>query len=144
MMEKLNDLNVNGDTTTNNDFRTHLRNDREINWIELLCDMGSINEFIGILDTSKSEILAIMKYRRLLRQQGKSDVSFIELNTAYVNKQHDKLHKLLEKMFIESISKPQFKFILSKIDNKDNGLQRLYDRHMEDKDLRVMTVALIL
>lgn len=117
---------------------------RELEWSQLLCHTGSIDEFISIFYNSKSDILAIMKYRRILHQRGVSIVSFIELNTAYTNNQFDKLHKLLEKMFLEPIAAGQFEFILSKINSVENGIERLYERHIQDKGLRVLSVALTL
>lgn len=129
---------------TNELLETILKNSNGIEWAKLLCKLGNIENFIEILCTSKSELLAIMKYRRLLHQQCKVKVSFIELNTTYVNNQFDKLHRLLEKMFLEPISDEQFEFILKKINNTENGIENLYNRHVEDKGLRILTVALII
>ena len=44
------------------------------NWAELLCKMGDIESFMYILQCSKSELLAIMKYRRILMRDRKSVV----------------------------------------------------------------------
>ena len=117
---------------------------KELKWSQLLCHIGNIDEFIDIFHSSRSELLAIMKYRRILHQRGMAEVSFIEVNTAYTNKQFNKLHKLLEKMFLEPISDEQFEFILKKIDNREDGIENLYNRHVEDKGLRILTVALII
>lgn len=151
MTEKLNNLEFNKNirldreiVDTNVFLESLLKYSERIEWIELLCEIGHVEEFIEILHTSKSELLAIMKHRRILYQQGKGKVSFLELNTAYTNKQFDKLHKLLEKMFLEPISDGQFKLIIDRINRKEYGLEKLYNKHMEDKGLRILSVVLTL
>lgn len=120
-----------------------LQNKEIIKWAELLCEAGNVKEFIAILDASKSELLAIMEYREILYRRNK-EISFIELNTAYTNDQFDKLHILLERMFLEPITTKQFEFILNKIDSVRDGIEELYNRHVEDKGLRALSVALTL
>lgn len=109
-------------------------------WAELLCKMGDIESFVYILQCSKSELLAIMKYRRILMREGKSKVSFIELDRAYSSKQYTRVHNLLEILFLEVVTKEWFEFIMDKIGNIEDGLMKLYDRHMEDNNLRILSV----
>ena len=110
------------------------------NWAELLCKMGDIESFMYILQCSKSELLAIMKYRRILMREGKSKISFIELDRAYSNKQYTRVHNLLEILFLEVVTKEWFEFIMDRINSIENGLMKLYDRHMEDNNLRILSV----
>lgn len=120
------------------------RDTKNIKWMSLLCKIGDINEFTDILSSSKSNALAIMKYRRILYQRGINNISFLEINTAYTNKQTDRLHKLLQEMFLEYISEGQFKFILDKINNKEGAIEKIYNRHLQDKGLRILTLILTL
>lgn len=130
--------------TSTDVFLESLSVDKNYRWIKLLCEIGNFIDFQDIWYDSKSEILAIMKYRRLLRQQGKTEVSFIELNTAYENKNNNRLHSLLERMFLESITQGQLEFILEKIDNTENGLNKVYDKHTKKKEARILNVILTL
>ena len=113
------------------------------NWLKLLCSVGSSDEFDIINQGCKSTTLAIMKYRKVLRSRQTGE-SFLKINTAYVNKNQKELHKLLEYMFLEFIPVKQFGFILERINNKENGLLELYNRHTEDPDARILSLIITL
>ena len=114
------------------------------NWKNYLCNLGSRLEYEQIAQKSKSAMFAIMKYRRLLRCRGLGNVSFIALNMAYTTKNYIKLHELLQELFLEVIGKKQFEYILNILDNTESGLEKLYDRHTQDKNLRILSIILIL
>lgn len=120
----------------------YFRNDKDVEWAKLLCDIGDIDDFNNILKTSESGVLAIMKYRRMLSEDRAAYVSFIEINKCYTSQRYDKLHKLLEQLFIEPITDAQMNFILKKLNSKGNGLQKLYDKHTQNTNLRVMSVVM--
>lgn len=113
-------------------------------WINLLCKYGNKEEFNKINQESISTPLAIMKYRRILRGRGYGEISLAELNDAYINKKYKKLHTLLEVMFLEFIPDSKFDYILDKINNTEDGLQKLYNIHQEEKGTRVLSIALVL
>lgn len=113
-------------------------------WINLLSKYGNIEEFLKIYKKSFSPLLAIIKYRQILMDRNCDNVSFIELNNCYKNKDINKLHNLLEKMFLEIITKEQLEFILQKIKEKENSLKELYYRHSEDKNARILSIILTL
>jgi hypothetical protein len=124
----------------------YLQNIDEVDryWIGLLCKWGNREEFNKIVQHNINIPLAIMEYRENLRDNGRGNVSFLELNTAYINKQFKKLHKLFEVMFLEFIPNDHFDYILNKINNTENGLQKLYNIHLEDKGTRILSIALVL
>lgn len=145
---KIRELDTNT-TSTDEVLETFLRHRgnrdvKNLEWMKLLCKIGDVNEFIDILSSSKSNVLAIMKYRRILYQRRINSISFLEINTAYTNKQTDRLHKLLQELFLEYISEGQFKFILDKINNKEGAIEKIYNRHLQDKGLRILTLILTL
>ena len=107
-------------------------------WIDFLCSYGSRLEYIEIEKQSKGAMFAIMEYRRLLRSRGLGNIPFITLNTAHVKKDYIKLHTLLQELFLEAISENQFQYILEQIDNVNDGVEKLYDRHMQDKNKRIL------
>lgn len=113
-------------------------------WIELLCQHGNKKDFANIRYNSKCTTLAIMKYRRKLRECGYGNVSFIELNKAHSDKQYGKLHSLLEYMFLEPISLDWFEYAIDKIDNTVDGLNKLYNMHLQDKNVRILSIILVL
>lgn len=113
-----------------------------LNWAKLLCKNGEcLDEFLDILLNTESLMASIMKYRRKVRQQGQSSVSIIELNNAYEKKQHNKLHSLLEVLFLEPIAEDQFTFIINRINTKEK-LYKLYMKHNENVNTRVMYVVM--
>lgn len=118
--------------------------DENYKWIELLCRYGSRKEFIKIYCNNISIPLAIMEYRRKLRDKGYGNVSFIELDKAYANKKYNILHTLFEKLFLEPISQEDFDYIINKLDQTKNGLQKLYNRYLEDKNIRILSIILTL
>lgn len=113
-------------------------------WISFLCKHGSTIEYKKIEYESRSAVFAIMKYRRLLRSRSLGNISFLALNTAHIQKNYIKLHSLLQELFLEAIDDTQFDFILNKINNTENGISKLYHRHKEDTNLRVMSIVLTL
>lgn len=117
------------------------KDNQYLNWVKLLCRQdGDLNIFLNIIEESKSLALAIMEYRRFLRHQGEITVSFIELNKSYENRQYTLLHNLLEILFLESIAKEQFLFIIDRINKK--GLVSLYTKHKKNVNERIMYVVL--
>lgn len=119
----------------------------EQQWASLLMTYGSQLVFKSIRDYSKCVMLAIMKYRRVLRESCVGNVSLLELESAYKNKDIKELHKLLEYMFLEPISNENFKFIIDRIyriDKIGSGIERLYKRHLEDKNLRILSLIITL
>lgn len=112
------------------------------NWIKHLCNLGNEHHYQKISMVSKSVLLGIMKYRRELRGQGVGNISFMELNTAYTEADNVKLHKLLEELFLEPLSKYQFDFILKKINKAEGTMIAFYNKHMEDVNKLALTVAL--
>lgn len=116
----------------------------EVKWVALLCKYGSEFELVDILNASKCVVFGIMKYRRILREKDIGTVSLIEINTAYTNNNLDRLHNLLQEMFLEPISGKQYGIIKSKLDKTQGGIEKLYKKHLEDKNLRVLSVVKIL
>ena len=103
--------------------------------------MGDRLEYERITQKSKGAVFAIMKYRRLLRSQGLGNVSFITLNTAYVNKNYIRLHSLLQELFLEVIDKSRFDYTLDKLNKVENGLEKLHTRHQDDRNLRILSIV---
>lgn len=111
-------------------------------WVDLLCSIGNIDEFKEVSEYSKSEMLAIMKYRKILHKDGKSNVSYIALDTAYKDQGFDKLHKLLEVLFLEHISNEQFDYIIKRLNGTENGLDKIYKLHTQNENARILNVML--
>lgn len=47
-------------------------------------------------------------------------------------------------MFLEPITQKQFDFIIDRINRIENGLEKLYNRHIEDSGVRVLSVIITL
>lgn len=119
-------------------------NNEDYEWIEMLCKYGNRKEFIKIYCNNISIPLAIMEYRRKLRNKGYGNISFVELDRAYTNKKYNILHTLFEKLFLEPISQEDFSYIIKKLNQTENGLQKLYSRYLEDKNIRILSIILTL
>lgn len=113
-------------------------------WIDLLCTYGNRLEYEKTNEQSKSAMFSIMKYRRLLRSRGLGNVSFIELNTAHIQRNYIRLHSLMQELFLEPISDSQFSYILDRVNNTEDGMLKLYDRHKQDTGTRILTATLTL
>lgn len=110
-------------------------------WEDLLCRIGDKDSFMKILQNSKSKVFALMCYRKILHNQNKSIVSFTKINEAYKRNEFNILHDLLEKMFLEHISDPQFQIILKRIKTKDE-LRKMYRLHTQNKNARILNVVI--
>lgn len=113
-------------------------------WIEYLCSCGSRDEYQKIAEESKGAVFAIMKYRRILRSEGLGNVSFEAINTAHTQKDYIKLHRLLQELFLEPLSNVQFEFVVEKLDRIQDSLTKLYNRHMQDRNVRILSIVLTL
>lgn len=82
-----------------------------------------------------------MRYRRLLRKRGLGKISFSTINIVYAQKNYNKLYVLLQEIFLEYINKVQFDYILKELSNTSDGLRKLYNRHQQDKELRILSIV---
>lgn len=111
-------------------------------WVEYLFGYGNKIEYEQIARGSKNAMFSIMEYRRLLRSRGLGNIPFITLNTAYIKRDYIKLHSLLQELFLEVVTESQFQFILEQINNANDGMIKLYDSHIQDKNKRVLNRVL--
>lgn len=116
----------------------------EKKWENLLIAYGSLDEYRVIIKYSKCVTLGIMRYRRVLRDRGVGNINLCELDKLLIDSEYKMLHSKLEYMFLEPISSEQFNFIINKISTISNGLEKLYNRHMEDKNLRILSAIITL
>lgn len=117
-------------------------NKQDTEWVDMLCSLGSYEEFEKINNKAKCLALAIMEYRGILIDRGYNKVTLEELKDAYTNKNFNVLHILLEKLFLEPLSEQKFRYILEKIGGIDNGLERIYNRKQKNPNTRAMTTVL--
>ena len=105
-------------------------------WVELLTN-NNVEEELEFYETMKdspSLELAIMKYRKILREQGKGNVTLAELKNNINNK--TELQNLLQELFLEPIS-------VSKVDLiKENNIENLYSKYEENKNRRFLNAIL--
>lgn len=113
-------------------------------WIDLLCRYGNRKDFEFLRQNSNSTRLAIMRYRRILRNQGYGNVCKHKLQETYTNKQYNELHSMFEHMFLEFIPDDNFKYIISELDKRENGIAELFLKHTQNKHNRILTVVLML
>lgn len=131
----------------NNAIELFQNNHKDIdlnNWVSFLLskDIKHPARLDDMLKGSKSKMLGVMKYRRALISEGIGGVSFLEVNTAYTDKNFDELHSLLQDLFLEYIPKDKFKFILNKLDNVEYSLIKLYQGHEDNENMRIMSIIL--
>lgn len=113
-------------------------------WINFLCNYGNRLEYQQIASKSKNAMFAIMEYRRLLRGRDLGNIPLIALNTAYIQRNYSRLHTLLQELFLEAIPCNKFKFILEQLDSTDDGMVKLYNKHLQDKNKRALNRVLVL
>ena len=118
-------------------------------WIHLLTSGGELDkliEFDEILTDAPCEILAIMKYRRVLRERGE-----------YITAEHLKvanrmpeeyLKQVLEQLFLEPVLDWHIEYFFKEASKKyrdmNDAMEVLYRKHMEDPGRRFLTVASII
>lgn len=101
-------------------------------------------EFLNIYKNNKNIALAIMEYRQILRSKGYGNVSYDKLYEAYIKCDYNTLHSLLQEMFVEYITAEQFEFVLGKLKEKEDNLNMLYQKHIENRDRRLLNIAMTL
>lgn len=119
-------------------------------WIELL-SQGNHREEIRFFDTMKdshSLELAIMKYRRILREEGRGEITLEDLKINMDNK--DKLQDLLQELFLEPIGFIDwwmdffYEAVEEKYKSLEEGIEKLYLKHERDPSTRFLSIVLTL
>ena len=102
-------------------------------WIGLLQEHGSKQEFEEVKKNSKGGIFATMKYRRMLMDRGKGQNVTIE---QLENTEGADLVELLQELFLEPIYPKHLQFV------KESNVtaREVLDRHMQDRNLRFLSV----
>ncbi len=113
-------------------------------WANYLCFLGDTAEYNQIKEESKNAVFAVMQYRKLLKSRGLGNIPYTTLNTAYSQQDYSRFIELLQQMFLEIIDNNQFDYILEIINRTDNGLQKLYNKHLDNQDLRLLSIVKIL
>lgn len=114
------------------------------NWVNFLCSKGSHHEYQQVEEKSKSAMFAIMAYRRLLRSRGLGNIPIITINTAHTQENYIKLHSLLQDLFLEYITEDQFEYTLNEIEQVEDGITKLYEKHLQNKNARILNRILLL
>lgn len=114
------------------------------NWVDFLCSKGNRHEYQQVEEKSKSAMFAIMTYRRLLRSRGLGNIPIITINTAHTQENYIKLHSLLQELFLEYITEDQFEYVLNELEQVENGIAKLYEKHLQDKNARILNRVLLL
>ena len=95
--------------------------------IKYLCRYGNRNELYDIYNKLQSIPGAIVEYRTILRNRGYGSVCRRELKETYNRRQIEDLHNLFNYMFLQDIPEEDFKFGLERIDNTDDGIDKVYN-----------------
>lgn len=118
--------------------------DYEYNWIGLLTQHGNKAEFIDIFKQTRNVTLSIMKYRNILFNRGYGNMPYKILHQVYIQQNYNMLHHLLQELFLEYITDDQFQFILDKLQQHKDNLYYLYQKHMNNKQRRILNIILTL
>lgn len=117
-------------------------------WIDLLTGEESEKEieFYTLCEDSPSLPLAIMKYRRILRESGRGEYITVEHLKVANRMPENYLKDVLQKLFLEPISTHDIEFFYKKVSKKyrdmNEAMEELYRRHIEDKGARFLSIAL--
>lgn len=114
------------------------------NWVDFLCSKGDRHEYQQVELESKSAMFAIMAYRRQLRSRCLGNIPIIAINIAYTQENYIKLHSLLQELFLEYITEEQFRYVLDELGQVENGIVKLYEKHLQDKNARILNRVLLL
>lgn len=117
---------------------------QDMEWVKLLVKYGDLSEFMSVKAKSINIPMAIMKYRKMLKDKGVGDISFFYLKEVYTNHEQVRLHNLLECMFLEPLTQKQFDYVLDKTNAVEGGIEKLYYKHKEDKNKRILNTTLII
>lgn len=100
-------------------------------WLELLLDGSNTKEFNHILSKSKTLLFALCKYKKILRQRdGRGIVPYTLIETAYRDKNVDRLHILLSELFLEYYTTEEISEFLELMKETDTTMAEVYDRHL--------------
>ena len=101
-------------------------------WINLLLQNGgNMEELEAIQGDSKTELFGLCKYKKILRERGGGNVGLAEIETSYNNNDINKLHKLLNEMFLEYYTKSEIDNLLVLMKETRTSISEIYDRHIE-------------
>lgn len=128
-------------------LRTNLSS-KQMDWIAMLCKFDIKDEekanFLNIYNNSPSVEIAIMSYRRYLYLTYMRDISEEIIMDAYISHNYERLHCLLQELFLEPITKHDIKNILSLLDKNEQNLNVLYQAHLDNNNIRLKKALLII
>lgn len=110
------------------------------NWINLLLQNGgNMDELKAIQVDSKTELFGLCKYKKLLRERGGGNVRLAEIETVYNHGDINKLHKLLNEMFLEYYTKSEIDNLLKLVEKTGTSIKEIYNRHIEDPEATILS-----
>ena len=101
-------------------------------------------EIIDIYINSPSLPVAIARCRRMIQHKTNNKIPYELLYKSYTKHDYNTLHSLLQEVFIEYITTEQFQFVLDKLNGDSSNLYKLYQKHLENRDRRLLNVILTL
>ncbi|MGF7057223.1 hypothetical protein [Brassicibacter mesophilus] len=108
--------------------------ERHLTDIEVLTknNIHEVIKFIKLLRESRGHVyVAIGKYRKEIRQQGRGNISFTEIDEAYKKGDINKLKSLLIELFLEYISQREIKDAVKFAENGNISFKDIYKKHMK-------------
>lgn len=139
MINKVNDLN---NEDTYQILSALNMSKRQTLWADFLCSKGNIKDFLSIYNENviPRPELSIMKYRRYIHKNNTVIVRENDIYLSFKNKQPEKLHSLLQDLFLEVISEDDYILIQTCIGNNCNNLKLIYNTHNSNQGLKIRKV----
>ncbi|WIV10524.1 hypothetical protein [Proteiniborus sp. MB09-C3] len=120
---------------------------QNLEWIDLLCQHGSHEEFESIKENAKCTALAIMEYRGILMDRGiGKHITDKHLKAGNISPVEE-LQFYLQLMFLEPISIKKIEYFYESATKRgykslNDAVEELYRRHIKDTGKRFMSIVL--
>ncbi|CAK7084413.1 hypothetical protein [Tissierella sp.] len=116
-------------------------------WINILTEgeLDRMIEFDEVLADAPCEMLAIMKFRRILREKRGEYITVEHLK--YGNIDIEYLQEVLQELFLEPVEMWHIEYFYESAEKRgykklNDAMEELYRRHTEDLETRFLSIAL--
>ena len=99
---------------------------------------GNTEEWQEIQRTSRTELFAICKYKKIIRSRVESYVTCHDIENAYNNNNITNLQSLLNNLFLEYHTEQEIDNLLKLMKETKTSITEIYQRHVKRPEMTIL------
>lgn len=108
-------------------------------WLNLLFMVGSKSEYEKIKEKSHSELFAMCKYKKILRDQGYGKIDITIIKKQHENNDIIGLHNSINSLFLEYYTEREIDNLLKLMKETKTTITEIYNRHIKRPEATILS-----